>query len=109
MDSEWTAKVQKHSYGINTESAMKEELEEYIETRIYMYRYRNFTDYMLWTVFQKDFEDFTADTFRKVQTDTRAELHTHLLQRGVYVTAHDKRNSISKMLADTIVEEEFYK
>jgi len=109
MDPEWTAKAQKHGYGINTENATKEELGEYIETKMYVYGYRNFTDYTLWALFQEDFEDFTADTFRKVQTDTRARLRTHLLRRGVYVAAYNKRNSISKVLADTIAEEEFHK
>jgi hypothetical protein len=51
MDPEWTARVEKHSYRINTESAMKKELGEYVETKIYVYKYSNFTDYMLWTVF----------------------------------------------------------
>jgi hypothetical protein len=80
-----------------------------VETKIYVYEYHNFTDYTLWTVFQEDFEDFTADTFGKVRVDTRARLRTHLLRRGVYVATHNKRDSISKVLIDTIVGEEFHK
>ena len=55
-------------------TALKEDLEEYVETKIYKYIYKNFTDYILWSLFQEDFKGFTADNFKKIRTDIRSKL-----------------------------------
>ena len=47
MDPKWKERIARHSYGIDIVTALKEDLEEYIETKIYKYIYKNFTDYIL--------------------------------------------------------------
>ena len=47
MDSEWKERIAKYGYGIDITTALKEDLEEYMETKIYKYIYKNFMDYTL--------------------------------------------------------------
>jgi len=79
MDPKWKERITRYSYGINVTTTLKEDLEEYIETKIYEYIYENFTDYILWSLFQEEFEGFTIKDFRKIRSITRAKLHTYLL------------------------------
>jgi len=51
MDPKWKERIARYSYGINAATALKEDLEEYMETKIYKYIYKNFTDYILWSLF----------------------------------------------------------
>jgi len=47
MDPKWKEKIARYSYRINIATALEKDLEEYIETKIYKYTYKNFTDYTL--------------------------------------------------------------
>jgi len=47
MDPKWKERITRYSYGINITTALKEDLEEYMEIKIYKYIYKNFTDYTL--------------------------------------------------------------
>ena len=47
IDPEWKERIARHSYRINVATALKEDLKEYIETKIYEYIYKNFTDHIL--------------------------------------------------------------
>jgi hypothetical protein len=47
MDPEWKERITKYSYRINIVTALKEDLKEYIEMKIYKYIYENFIDYIL--------------------------------------------------------------
>jgi len=51
MDPKWKERITRHSYGIDVITALEEDLEEYMETKIYKYIYKNFTDYILWLLF----------------------------------------------------------
>jgi len=79
MDSKWKERIARYSYGINIATASEEDLEEYIETKIYKYTYKNFMDYTLRSLFQEEFEGFTIKDFRKICSVTRVKLYTHLL------------------------------
>ena len=59
MDPEWKERITKYSYRINIITALKEDLEEYIEIKIYEYIYKNFMDYILQLLFQEEFKGFT--------------------------------------------------
>ena len=74
MDPEWKERIARHGYGIDITTASKEDLEEYIETKIYEYTYENFTDYTLWLLFQEEFERFTIKNFKKIRTDLKSQL-----------------------------------
>jgi hypothetical protein len=106
MEPSWNKKIAKHSDGINAAKATKEELAEYVATKIYVHVLEEFTDYTLWTVVQEEFEGFTIDDFKKMRSDTRAKLRTHLLKRGVYVGTHNSRYTLSEALFDFLQEEE---
>ena len=43
----WAEKILKHRDGIDIANAIKDELGEYIKTKIYIYIWKNFTDYIL--------------------------------------------------------------
>jgi len=79
MDPKWKERITRHGYGINVTTALEEDLEEYIETKIYKYIYKNFTDYILWSLFQEEFKGFTIKDFRKIRSIIRVKLRTYLL------------------------------
>ena len=79
MDPEWKKRIAKYNYRINVVTALKEDLEKYIKTKIYKYIYENFIDYILQLLFQKEFEGFTIKDFKKIHSITKVKLHTHLL------------------------------
>jgi hypothetical protein len=79
MEPDWPTLITKHSDGIDLDTATKEELEEYVKTKIHVHTEADFTDYTLWAIFQEEFEAFTTDDFKKLRTDTRARLCTYLL------------------------------
>ena len=109
MELSWTEKIAKYGDGIIAATATKEELGEYVTTKVYVHVREGFTDYTLWTVFQEEFHGFTVDDFRRMRSDSRAKLRTHLLKRGVYVATHNNRYTLSEVLFDLLQEEEPHK
>ena len=79
MDPEWKERIAKYNYRINIATALKEDLEEYIETKIYKYIYKNFMDYILQLLFQEEFKGFTIKDFKKIRPITKVKFHTYLL------------------------------
>ena len=73
-DSEWTARALTHGQGIDTATASRDSLLDYIETKKHIYEYQNLMDYNLWIAFSDDFENFTLDTFKKLPIETKAGL-----------------------------------
>ena len=69
MDPEWKERITKYNYGIDIITALKEDLKEYMEIKIYKYIYKNFTDYILWIVFQEEFKGFITENFKKIYID----------------------------------------
>jgi len=109
MDPKWKERITRHGYRINIITTLEEDLKEYIETKIYKYIYKNFTDYILWSLFQEEFEGFTIKDFRKIRSIIRAKLRTYLLQRGVYVATYSNRYPLYKVLHNVLIEEEPHK
>ena len=106
IDPKWKERIARHGYRINIVTALEEDLEEYIETKIYKYTYKNFTDYTLRSLFQEEFKGFTIKDFKKIRSVTKAKLHTYLLQRGVYIAIHSNRYPLYKVLYNVLIEEE---
>ena len=79
MDPKWKERIARHGYGIDIATALEEDLEEYIKTKIYKYIYKNFTDYILQSLFQEEFKGFTIKDFRKIRSITKVKLRTYLL------------------------------
>jgi len=106
MEINWKERIARHGYRIDVATALEEDLEEYMETKIYEYIYKNFTDYTLRLLFQEEFEGFTIKDFRKICSITKVKLRTYLLQRGVYVATHSNRYPFYKVLYNALTEEE---
>jgi len=51
MDPKWKERIARHGYGIDVVTTLEEDLEEYMETKIYEYIYENFIDYILRLLF----------------------------------------------------------
>ena len=51
MEIDQKERIARYGYGINVATTLKKDLEEYMETKIYKYIYKNFTDYILWSLF----------------------------------------------------------
>jgi len=79
MEINWKERIARHSYGIDIATTLEEDLEEYMETKIYKYIYENFTDYILRLLFQEEFKGFTIKDFRKIRSITKVKLRTYLL------------------------------
>jgi hypothetical protein len=47
IDPKWKERIARYGYGIDVATALEEDLEEYVEIKIYEYIYENFTDYIL--------------------------------------------------------------
>ena len=67
-------KIIKYSNRIIAATAIKEELGEYITTKVYIYMQEEFIDYTLWTIFQEEFHGFTADDFKKIYSKLKVKL-----------------------------------
>ena len=80
MDLEWAEKVFRLGDRVDTKNATQGDLKEYIATKIYLYNYKNFTDFSLWTIFKEEFKNFTATNFKRLYISTRSKLRTHLLR-----------------------------
>ena len=79
MDFKQKERITRYSYRINIVTALKKDLKKDIEIKIYKYIYKNFTDYILQLLFQKEFKGFTIKDFRKIRFITRVKLCAHLL------------------------------
>ena len=51
MDFKQKERIAKYNYRINIITALKEDLKEYIEMKIYKYIYKNFINYILQSLF----------------------------------------------------------
>jgi hypothetical protein len=92
MEIDWKERIAKYGNGIDLETAMDDDLAEYMETKMHLYTRHNLTDFSLWTAFQEDFEDFTPELFKRVRSETRIGIRNYLVKRGVYVVKQDKRH-----------------
>src|SRR6266700_3835693 len=101
-EKEWGARIRKYGYGIDADKATKEELIEFIQIEIYVYKTEDFTDMDVLVNFQEQFQGFTVESFKKIRTDIRFKLRRHLLKRGVYVGKYSKRITISEQLFKVI-------
>ena len=79
MDPKWKKRIARYSYKINIVTTLKKDLKKYIETKIYKYIYKNFTDYILQLLFQEEFKGFTIKNFKKIYFITKVKLYTYLL------------------------------
>jgi hypothetical protein len=70
----WTQKINKWGDGIDTVIVTKEDLEEYVDTKLYVYVCEGFSDFTLWFLAKEEFKGWTKDDFRLLRKNTRAKL-----------------------------------
>ena len=51
MEINWKERIAKYGNGIDLETAINDDLIEYMETKMYLYTQFNLTDYLLWIAF----------------------------------------------------------
>jgi len=51
MEINWKERIAKYGNRIDLETAIDDNLAEYMETKMYLYTQSNLTDSLLWTVF----------------------------------------------------------
>jgi hypothetical protein len=101
----WSQKIDKYSDGIDTATAEKKDLDEYVDTMIYMNEQDEFMDDSLWGVAKDQFDTFTIANWRKMSTPARTRLRNHLLRGGVYVKSWSKNTTLTDTLYEAINEE----
>ena len=79
MDFKQKERIAKYNYRINIVTTLKKDLKKYIKIKIYKYIYKNFTNYILQLLFQKEFKGFIIKDFKKIYPITKVKLYTHLL------------------------------
>ena len=73
-EKEWAAMANKYGYGINADEATKDELVEFTQIMIYIYKTQDLVDMDLWVIFLKQFKGFTVESFKKIHIDLRFKL-----------------------------------
>ena len=51
MEIDWKERIAKYGNGIDLETAMDDDLAEYVKTKMHLYTQFNLIDSLLWTVF----------------------------------------------------------
>ena len=67
-------KIIKYGDGIDTATATKEDLGEYVNTKLYIYVHKRFSDFTLQSLAKEEFEGQTKDNFKLLHRDTKAKL-----------------------------------
>ena len=62
----WEARLKKWEDGINVATATKEDLAEYLDTKMHQYSVEKFADDLLWTALQEEFKGFTLEHINKI-------------------------------------------
>jgi hypothetical protein len=57
-EDEWKEKIKKWENGINPATAIKEDLQEYLDTKLYQYSIDRTTNDNLWDLFKDNFKNF---------------------------------------------------
>ena len=84
MEKDWEKEAAKWEDGINPTEVSKDDLTNYIQCKMYVYtEIHNQLDFTFWKSFQRDFKDFTVNTFTKIPLYWFQQLHNCLNSRGV--------------------------
>jgi hypothetical protein len=102
IKEEWTAKVSKYRYRINTDKASKDKLVEFVQITIYLHNEQDLTNTDLWTVFQEQYKGFTVESFKKICTNIRSKLQKHLLKKGIHIGKNSNRVPIYELLYEVL-------
>jgi hypothetical protein len=103
---EWKARRKKWRYGIDIATSTKDDLSEYLNTKLYLYALYDSSDNNLWDLFKHDFKGFTRVAFNRLDQTELLRLRAVLRCGGVYVQQDYKNLTISQSLVNLVQEEE---
>jgi hypothetical protein len=102
----WNARIKKWSRGIDTTIATPDELNDYVQTKVYDYKLDCISDFNLWDLYQDDFKNFTLVAFGMVNRKELQYLRSCLRCGGVFVPNNSRDTTIAQTLLNVINEEE---
>ncbi len=105
MEGNWEQKIKKWGRGIKLEDATGDDIQDYLDTKIYQYEVDKTGDSNLWDLFQDDFKNFSPATFSRVDRRKLQRLRHYLRCGGVYVAPNHKNLTIAQTLIDVIEED----
>jgi hypothetical protein len=104
---EWKARIQKWRQPLEVVLATtKDDLSEYLDTKLYQYALYDLGDDNLWDVFKYNFKNFSRTTFNRLDRTELLRLRAVLYCGGVYVHQDHKNLSIAQSLVNLVQEEE---
>jgi hypothetical protein len=101
----WNEKVKKWRYGIDMDNVERDDVQEYIQTKLHFYVEDKVQDSDLWELFLEDFKDFSADVFKQHQRETQ-RLRQVLRCGGVFVASNTKNITIAQCIVEVLDEDE---
>jgi hypothetical protein len=107
-DTDWKARIKKWEDGIKFDTAntpSKEDVLEYIATKIHQYTIERITDDNLWYGFKEDFRNFELTNFSGVHWTSLQRLRGCLRCGGVRVEQNTSRLNIAQSLYNILLEE----
>jgi hypothetical protein len=84
---QWKARIKWRS-GINTATSTKDDLSEYLNTKLFQATVHEIVDDNLWDLFKHDFKNFSRTTFNYLDRTELLRLRAVLRCGGVYVQGH---------------------
>jgi hypothetical protein len=95
-DAEKWARVKKWEVGLDPTTATKEDIKDYVESKIWEYTQNEVADHILWELFRYDFRFFNSTSaFDKLQILDRSKLRAYLRCGGIYIPPSDRHLSAS--------------
>lgn len=85
MDPIWQPRVLAHARGIDTQLSKGVDLDDYADTKVYVYGLEKHCDDTLWEIFKGDFENWDVESFKALSPTIRTKLRNCLLINGVYL------------------------
>jgi hypothetical protein len=101
----WEARIRKYDDDFNVGTATKDELVEFIQTKMYLYEQDKVTDDNLWDGFRIDFKDFTPQIMGSILWRELQKLRAYLRCGGVFVRQNSTHLTIAQGLCQVLEEE----
>jgi len=105
VTEEWKARIRKWEDGIDVRTVSTEDLNDYINTKMQWYALHRQTDENLWELFQEEFANFDAITWKRADRNTVYALRAFLRCGGVYVKHNGRNLTIAQSLVNVLQEE----
>ena len=107
---DWKAQMKKWDQPLEvTLTTTKDDLSEYLDTKLYQYVLYETSDDNLWDLFKDDFKNFTRATFNRFNRTELQRLRAVLRCGGVYVQQNTNTVTIAQSLLDVLNEDEQHK